>query len=81
MTMKSNSELEIFQNRQTGAYACLRCGKPLIECMSIADKEDDEGFDWRSFHLDCCKEELLEKESLEAIYNSYPTNRIYEERE
>lgn len=79
--MKLSNELEIFHNRQTGAYACLRCGKPLIECMSIAESEDEEGFDWRSFHLDCYEAELKEKGSLEAIYNSYPTNTIYEERE
>ena len=80
MTMKSNN-LEIFHNVQRGDYACLRCGKPLIECISIAEVDDEEGFDWRSFHLTCCGEELLEKESLDAIYNSYPTNTIYEERE
>lgn len=80
MTTKS-SKLEIFHNRQTGAYACLRCGKPLIECMSIAEESDEEGFDWRSFHLTCCEEELLEKGSLQAVYEAYPTNTIYEERE
>lgn len=76
--MKSNNKLEIFHNIQTGVYACLRCGKPLTECMSIAEENDDEGYNWRSFHLTCCGEELLEKGSLEAIYNSYETNPIYE---
>ena len=70
---KSNEEsnLEEFYYHKYGEVLCSKCNKPLFNCYCISTKEDEEGWEWRMFHVEEY-EELRKKYTIEELYKMFP---------
>ena len=74
-SVELDDELETFTNRYYGDYFCAcGCGQPLQGmCYSVGRKDDEEGYEWRTFTPECW-ERLSAEFSPAELYEMFDTN-------
>lgn len=70
-------DLLVFDYVLYGNYNCSCCGKPLENCVVVGESDDEEGYEWRSFHKHCYNE-LSKTHTPQQLYEKFNISQLNE---